>query len=99
MLAAATYYVKLSAGNQLAVGYTSTFIALKTFVGIVLYQIIQQLQHTKLWKKVAILNFEFRKLNSKAKDSPSNLISNSKEFGQLRESLLDDLPHPTHSVV
>ena len=58
MLAAATYCVKISAGNQLAVGYTSTFIALKTFVGIVLYQIFQQCRHTKLWKKMAILNFE-----------------------------------------
>ena len=100
MLAAATYYVKLSAGNQLAVGYTSTFIALETFVGILLYQIIQQLRHTKLWKKLAIFNFKFRKLNSKeAEDNQSNPISNSKEFDQLREPLLDDLPQPTHSVV
>ena len=100
VLAAATYYVKLSAGNQLAVGYTSTFIALTTFVGILLYQIIQQLRHTKLWKKMPILNFKFRKLNSKeAEDNQSNPISNSKEFDQLREPLLDDLPQPTHSVV
>ena len=100
MLAAATYYVKISEGNQLAVGYTSTFIALKTFVGILLYQIIQQLRHTKLWKKMPILNFKFRKLNSKeAEDNQSNPISSSKEFDQLREPLLDDLPQPTHSVV
>ena len=100
MLAAATYYVKLSAGNQLAVGYTSTFIALTTFLGILLYQITQQLRHTKLWKKMPILNFKFRKLNSKeAEDNQSNPISNSKEFDQLREPLLDDHPQPTHSVV
>ena len=100
ILVGATHYVNHSGGNQLAVGYTSAFIALKTFVGILLYQIIQQLRHTKLWKKMPILNFKFRKLNSKeAEDNQSNPISNSKEFDQLCEPLLDDLPQPTHSVV
>ena len=65
ILVGATHYVNHSGGNQLAVGYTSAFIALKTFVGILLYQIIQQLRHTKLWKRMPILNFKFRKLNSK----------------------------------
>ena len=37
ILAASTYFVKLSGGNQLAVGYTSVFIALGTFLGIFVF--------------------------------------------------------------
>ena len=37
ILAASTYFVKLSGGNQLAVGYTSVFIALETFLGIFVF--------------------------------------------------------------
>ena len=39
ILAAATYHVKLSGGNQLAVGYTSISIAFATFIGILVFQI------------------------------------------------------------
>ena len=66
VLAAATYYVQLSGGNQLAVGYTSVFILLATFIGILAYHIFQRLRHTKLWKKASKLNFEFKKLISLA---------------------------------
>ena len=38
-LAAATFFVKLSQGNQLAVGYTSVSIALATFMGILVFQL------------------------------------------------------------
>ena len=37
--AAATLFVKLSQGNQLAVGYTSVSIALATFIGILVFQL------------------------------------------------------------
>ena len=56
ILAAATYHVTLSGGNQLAVGYTSVSIALITSIGILAYHIFQQLRHTKLWKKVSKLH-------------------------------------------
>ena len=39
ILAAATFFVKLSQGNQLAVGYTSVSIALATFIGILVFQL------------------------------------------------------------
>ena len=39
ILAAATYHVTHSRGNQLAVGYTSVSIALATFIGILVFQI------------------------------------------------------------
>ena len=65
ILVGATYYVKLSEGDQRAVGYTSVSIALATFIGILAYHIFQQLKHTKLWKKVPKLNLKFKKLNTK----------------------------------
>ena len=39
ILVGATYHVKLSQGNQIAVGYTSVFIALATFIGILVFQL------------------------------------------------------------
>ena len=39
ILAAATYHVKLSGGNQLAVGYTSVSIAFATFIAILVIQL------------------------------------------------------------
>ena len=65
VLAAATYHVNHSRGDQFAVGYTSVSIALATFIGILVYHIFQQLRHTKLWKKMPKLNLEFKKLNTK----------------------------------
>ena len=38
-LAAVTFFVKLSQGNQLSVGYTSISIALATFMGILVFQL------------------------------------------------------------
>ena len=39
ILVGATFFVKLSQGNQLAVGYTSVSIALATFMGILVFQL------------------------------------------------------------
>ena len=39
ILVGATYHVKFSQGNQLAVGYTSVSIALTTFIGILVFQL------------------------------------------------------------
>ena len=89
MLCAVTYHVKLSGGNQRAVGYTSVSVALATFIGILAYHIFQRLRHTKLWKKVPKLNLKFKKLNTKQK------VDN--QMNQLREPWLEDLLQSTHS--
>ena len=39
ILGVATYHIKISGGNQLAVGYASVSIALVTFIGIFVYQL------------------------------------------------------------
>ena len=100
VLVFATYHVKLS-GDQCAVGYTSVSIALVSFVGALTYHIFQQLRHTKLWKKVPKL--EFKKLKTKqTKDNLNNPVdyhTESINFDQLHEPLLEDLAQPTHSVV
>ena len=101
MLAAATYYVEVSKGNKIAVGYTSVSIAQVAFIGILTYHIFQQLRHTKLWKKMAKVNFKFKKLNDReAVDNLNNHINDPTEsvnLNQLREPWLEDLLQPTHS--
>ena len=91
-LAAATFYVNQSRGNQLAVGYTSIIIALVTFIGILAYHIFQQLRHTKLWKKVPKLNPEFNRQNIvEVANVPADNLTPREDFSRLRESLLEDL--------
>ena len=103
VLVGATYCVKLSGGNQLAVGYTSVSLALATFTGILAFHIFQQVRHTKLWKKVPKLNFKVKKLSMKEAENINleNSTNNAKaaNFDQLREPWLEDLLLPTHSVV
>ena len=97
----ATYHVKLSGGNQLAVGYTSVSIALVTFILIITYHIFQQMRRTKLWKKVPKLNLEPKKLKTKQKvlnlNNPVNDSTESANLDQFREPWLEDLIQPTHS--
>ena len=98
IIAAATYHVKVSKGNQLAVWYTSVIIALITFIGILTYHIFQQVRHTKLWKKVPKLNLKLNKLKTKqAVNNPINDPTESVNLDQLREPWLEDLLQPTHS--
>ena len=46
LLAAATYHVRQTSGNQAAVVYTSVSVALATFIVIVVYHAYQQLKHS-----------------------------------------------------
>ena len=56
ILAAATYHVTLTRGNQLAVGYTSVSIAFVTFIGILVYQLANVTGITQCLKiKYAVL--------------------------------------------
>ena len=52
ILAGATYYVRLSGGNQEVVTYLSISIVLTEFVGIVIYHVILQLKDTAVVKRI-----------------------------------------------
>ena len=103
ILAAATYHVKLSKGNQLVVGYMSVTIALVTFIGILTYHSLQQLRNTKLWKRVTKLNFKFKSFNIKQTlghlSTPKNNPTGSGNLDQLREPWVEDLLQATHSTL
>ena len=78
ILAAATYHVKLSGGNQLAVGYTSVSIAFATFIVILAFQLANVTGITQYLKRKckAIRNQE---LNSPTDSLPDRLI-NAEEY-------------------
>ena len=63
ILAGATYHVKLTGGDKLAVGYTSVSIAFVTFTGIVVFHIFLQWRKI-LFKKIPKLNHAFNKTNN-----------------------------------
>jgi len=91
ILVGATYHVKLSGGNQLAVGYTSVTIAFVTFIGILAYHIFQQVRATNLWKTFPKidLNFNHAVINNAEEVEDSN---------QLREPLLEDPLQPNYGA-
>ena len=99
IIAASTIYINASNGNQLAVGYTSISIAFATFVGIFIYNILQQVNHTKLCKKV---NMKFSKLSFKRAVSnvnkPVNNLMEDADYNQVREPLLEDPPQRNYGA-
>ena len=97
MLGVATFHIKFSGGDQLAVGYTSVSIAFATFIGILVYHMLQQVRQTKLWKKVPKLNLKFNKLNTRQVVTKLNNPTESVSLDQLREPWLEDLLPPTNS--
>ena len=54
ILVGATFYVKLSGGNQLAVGYTSVSIAFATFIGILAFQLANVTGISQCLKRTAV---------------------------------------------
>ena len=84
ILSAATYHVKLTRGNQLAVVYTSVSIAFATFIGILVYQLTVAtgiIQYTK--RKCAALKVAIK-----------NLFLVEKEVMSPTSSLPDRLVNP-----
>ena len=96
ILSAATFHVKLSGGNQLAVGYTSVAIALVTFIGILAYHIFQQVRATRLWEKIPKMNQGFH--NQNLNHAVINNAEGVEDFSQLREPLLEDPPQPNYGA-
>ena len=99
ILAAATYHVKLTGGDQLAVGYTSVSIAFVTFTGILVYHIFLQWRKI-LFKKIPKLNFAFNKRNNRNFVNRALVNSNAEDahFERFRESLLEDQPQPSYGA-
>ena len=91
ILAAATYHVKHSGGDQRAAGYTSVTIALVTFIAILAYHIFQQIRQTKLWKKIPKLNKLKTKQAVNELNTLLNDLSESGRFDELCEPWLEDL--------
>ena len=104
VLVGTNMYINITNGrNQVkrVVGYTSVSIAAITFIGILAYHIVQQLKHTKLWKKMPKLKLELKQLNTKqTEDNLNNLNNNPKvpDDAEFREPWLEVI-QPTHSVV
>ena len=99
ILAAATYHVKLTGGDQLAVGYTSVSIAFVTFTGIIVYHIFLQWRKI-LFKKIPKLNLAFNKTNNRNFVNRALVNSNAEDahFERFRESLLEDQPQPSYGA-
>ena len=98
ILAAATFFVTHSGGNQHAVWRTSVSIAFITFIVILAYHIFQQLRHTKLCMKVPKLKLTDKKVSFQqdANDNPTSVAAANdlevEHFTRLREPLLEDEP-------
>ena len=84
ILAAATFFVNNSGGEQLAVGYTSVSIALATFMGILAFQltgITQYLKRKCTTSKVAIRNLQKAEVEpSSPTGSLSDRLNNPEEY-------------------
>ena len=105
ILAAATYHVEHSGGNQLAVWCTSVSIALLSFIAILAYHIFQRVRHTKLCKNIPKPKFNKQNFNDSQDVNNSESLTNKAisvtvtevgHFDELREPLLEDEPHPHH---
>ena len=103
ILAATTYYINFSSGNELAAGYTSVSIAFTTFIIILAYCIFQQLKNTNLnFYKFCIKHAENKPADNQAENKPADNQAENKptdnplvqvaDFSQLREPLLEDTP-------
>ena len=92
ILAASTIYINVSNGNQLAVGYTSISVAFATFIGIFIYNILQQVKHSELCKKFTKLNELSFKRAVKNVNEPVNSLMEDADYNQVHEPLLEDLP-------
>ena len=82
ILAAATYHVKLSGGNQLAVGYTSVSIAFATFFAILMIQLANVTGMTQyLKRKCKALKAAIRNQEPKSPtDSLPDRLINAEEY-------------------
>ena len=103
ILAAATYHVNQSGGNQLAAGYTSVFIALVTLIGILAYHIFKQLRHTKVCKNIQ-LKLKFNRLsaakyfNDPVNDPVDIPRVEDAHFDHFREPLLENQQQPNYGT-
>ena len=101
LLAAATYHVRQTSGNQAAVVYTSVSVAFATFIGIVAYHAFQQLKHRgyclTCWKNIRSKNYTIQDNSENlsqvvSERSPIGVTHTTVSYGnaiEYREPLLD----------
>ena len=86
ILAASTYHVNLSGGNELAIGYTSVSIAFITFIGILAFQLVnvtgiaQYLKRKYTELKVATTIRHVRQANAQLTGSLPHRLMNPEEY-------------------
>ena len=94
ILSAATAYVNKNGGNQMAVTYTSLYVAMVTFIGVLLYHTYKLIASTRAWRM--LLTWLSRKLKSAADTVEAPITAGETEtllppvvhFNQYREPLL-----------
>ena len=93
ILTVASYYIRLTSGNQNAVTITSVGIAFTTFIGIVIYHSVQQIKDTRWMGKI------FSKLSLSLK-SPRHTPEKTSELDYVIEDLADwPVTAPTTTVI
>ena len=100
LLSSATYYVRLTDGNQTACIYTSTTIALATFIIVTLLHLLTSIKSSSVWrKKVSKKKNQHRNLllpvvPENSEESPQQIRALEVQrhvllFNELREPLLE----------
>ena len=98
ILAAATYHVKATEGNQAAAVYTSVAVAFATFIGICIYHAFLQIKDTRMWKLFSLNNFHYRALSINSNEDESEeeagsetipVVAPSTTWFNIREPLLE----------
>ena len=100
VLAAATYHVRVTGGDQAGATFTLLSVAFITFVGCVVFHIYLQVRKTDMWKKMAKESFELKdslplgysNQNAKIEEKMSHdsKARVTKSIVELREPLLED---------
>ena len=102
ILAGASYYVRLSGGNQEVVTYLSIGIVLTEFVGIVIYHVIIQLKDTTVVKRIimaTMIKVLQRVENGKEKAKKDDIKDDTEMEDVVRAKEFEKYAHYRESVL
>ena len=94
ILSAATAYVNKNGGNQMAVTYTSLYVAMVTFIGVLLYHTCKLIASTRAWRILLTWLSQRRTSEANTVEEPitagetESLLPPVVHFNQYREPLL-----------